>query len=342
MEKLRAAIVGLGRIASLLEDDALREKPCTHAGAISADEDFILVAGADTDEERRRIFSERWGRDGPLPVYAAAGAMLEAHRPDVLVVATHPGSHEQYCAMAAAYRVPLVICEKPLADSLRAARRIAALERKGGPRIIVNHERRYSLDYIRAKSLVDGGRFGRLLSVSARLYIGRIRRLLDVRWHDGTHLADAVMYLSGMTLKHRKIWGAPLSAARGTAWLSGLLVRQDAGGAAARPVPFVMELGAERDHLAFEMSFSFERGRLRIGNGIFEIWESGPSPYAEKFRSLKKTEEGFAGKTGYFANMVKDAAAALRNPAHRPLSSAGDGLKVIEYLASAGRWRRTP
>jgi predicted dehydrogenase len=333
--------VGLGRIAGLLEDDALREKPCTHAGAICADGEFILAAGADTDETRRRIFSERWGREGPLPVYACARTMLEAHTPDVLVVATHPDSHERYCALAAAHRVPLVICEKPLADSLRAARRIAALERKGGPVIIVNHERRYSLDYQKAKPLIDGGRFGPLRSVSARLYMGT-RRLLDVLWHDGTHLADAVMYLTGMTLEHRKTWGAPLSAARGTAWLSGQLLRKGSPEEKSPPVPFVMELGAERDHLVFEMTFSLERGRLRIGNGIFEVWESGPSPYAEQFRSLKKTEDGFAGKTGYFANMLRDAAACVRDPARRPLSGAGDALKVVEYLESAGRRRRAP
>ncbi|MDR1104855.1 MAG: Gfo/Idh/MocA family oxidoreductase [Treponema sp.] len=336
--------MGLGRIAGLLEDDALREKPCTHAGAICADGEFILAAGADTDGERRRLFSERWGKKGPLPVYAGAEEMLKAHAPDVLVVATHPDSHERYCALAAAYRVPLVICEKPLAGSLRAARRIAALEKKGGPVIIVNHERRYALDYKKAKRLIDGGRFGLLLGVSARLYMGT-RRLLDVLWHDGTHLADAAMYLSGMTLKHRKTWGAPLSAARGSAWLLGVLVREGAPvtpGERQRPVPFVMELGAERDHLAFEMTFSLERGRLRIGNGIFELWESGPSPYAEQFRSLKKTEDGFAGKTGYFANMIRDAAACVRDPARKPLSGAMDGLRAVEYLASAGRWGRAP
>ena len=34
MEKIRCCIAGLGRIGSILEDDRLREKPCTHAGAI--------------------------------------------------------------------------------------------------------------------------------------------------------------------------------------------------------------------------------------------------------------------------------------------------------------------
>ncbi len=44
MNKLKAAVIGLGRIASLLDEDTLREKPCTHSGAIAANEDCVLAA----------------------------------------------------------------------------------------------------------------------------------------------------------------------------------------------------------------------------------------------------------------------------------------------------------
>jgi hypothetical protein len=86
------------------------------------------------------------------------------------------------------------------------------------------------------------------------------------------------------------------------------------------------------------MEFSCEKGRLRIGNGIFEVWESLPSPYAEQFRSLKQTGETFTGPTGYFANMVRDAVRCVRENGAIPRSSAADGLRVIEYLNSVGSW----
>jgi hypothetical protein len=99
-----------------------------------------------------------------------------------------------------------------------------------------------------------------------------------------------------------------------------------------------MELGAGRDHLVFELEFSCERGRLRIGNGVFEVWESAPSPYAGGFRSLKDTGAVFEGSTGYFANMMAAALACVREPGREPESSALDGLRVIEYLRRIGRW----
>ncbi|MDR1277338.1 MAG: Gfo/Idh/MocA family oxidoreductase [Treponema sp.] len=106
MKKVRAALIGLGRIASLLDDDKLREKPCTHAGAIAANPDCLLAADCDIDEVRWRSFAEKWG----VPVYANAAEMIAAHHPELLVIATHPDSHERYCRLAVDQAVPVVIC----------------------------------------------------------------------------------------------------------------------------------------------------------------------------------------------------------------------------------------
>jgi len=351
MEKIKAAVVGLGRIASLLEEDSLREKPCTHAGAISANAHCVLAAGADIDEERRRLFAEKW----QVPVYADAAEMLIAETPQILAIATYPDSHYHYCRLAAQYKVPVVICEKPLANNTSEARKIARLSCSDGrgPVIITNHERRYSQDYIRAKAILEEGKLGTLLSVRAVLYMGKNTRLLDMLWHDGTHLADAVMFLTNSSLKHRRTWGAKLTSSYGTAWLEGTLQKEKVEpvpivieiGAGRdycnpAPIPVVIEIGAGRDYLAFEIEFSCESGRLRIGNGIFEVYRSEPSPYAEKFRSLENTGEVFSGPTGYFANMVQDAVNCVMDPCCSPRSSAVDGLRAIEYLNSVKPWRK--
>lgn len=333
MNKINAAIIGLGRIASLLEEDSLREKPCTHAGAISSNEDCVLAAGCDIEEERRILFAERWKRQEPVPVYRDAEEMLLIHKPQILCITTHPDSHYHYCRLAVLNKVPVIICEKPLADNIRDARKIVNLEKQSGTVIITNHERRYSLDYIRAKAVLDEKKLGNILSIRSCLYMGKTARLLDQFWHDGTHLADAIMFLSGAKLKHRRRWGAKLSSKSGTVWLESSLYREK-----EPPVPLLMEIGAGRDHLVFEIEFSCEKGKLCIGNGIFEVWESVSSPYAEKFRSLKRTDDVFSGPTGYFANMLKDAVSCVRDPQRKPVSGAADGLNVIEYLNSVMPW----
>ncbi|MDR3115690.1 MAG: Gfo/Idh/MocA family oxidoreductase [Treponema sp.] len=339
MDTIPVAIVGLGRIAGLLEADPLREKPCTHAGAVKASAELTLVAGADQDPKRRRAFAETWG----CPVYAEAEEMLHTHAPRILIIATHPDSHAHYCRMAAAYQVPVGICEKPLADTLRHAREIAALHRSGRITILTNHERRYGADYIRAKAILDAGRLGPVLSLKASLYMGRTRRILDVLWHDGTHLVDAAMFLSGSVIRHQGSWGARVTQGHGTAYLSGYLdpgLGPGSAGSVRKRPPVLLEIGTERDHLVFELEFSCTQGRLRIGNGIFEVWESKESPYAEGFKSLRKTRETFEGPTGYFTQMIQDAIACVREPERQPRSSALDGLRVIQYLNSVHPWRK--
>ena len=338
-EKIRAAVIGLGRIGSLLEDDTLREKPCTHAGAIVNNEDCVLAAGCDKEEERRRLFAARWqSANNKISVYADAQEMLRVHEPQILAIATHPDSHCHYCCLAAKMKVPVVICEKPLVDNLKDARKIVSLtEKNGGPIIITNHERRYSENYIRAKNILKEGSLGRIISVRAVLYFGQKRKMNNMLWDDGTHLADAVMFLTDSVLKHKRSFGADLDGKNGTAWLEGRLYPNPSS-VSQRPgekfIPILFEIGTGRDHLVFEIEFSCENGRICIGNGVFEVWESAPSPYAENFRSLKHSGEVFSGPTGYFANMLKDAAACVKDPGRIPVSGAIDGLKVIEYLNS--------
>ncbi|XDD49450.1 Gfo/Idh/MocA family protein [Leptospira sp. WS92.C1] len=56
-------LIGLGRIASLLEKDPLRNHPCTHSGALFSawgKKKFFLLGAIDPSEERRRQFCKDW------------------------------------------------------------------------------------------------------------------------------------------------------------------------------------------------------------------------------------------------------------------------------------------
>ncbi|MCL1818862.1 MAG: Gfo/Idh/MocA family oxidoreductase [Spirochaetaceae bacterium] len=327
---LRCAVVGLGRIGSILEDDALREKPCTHAGAIAALPGCVLAGGADTDAARRSLFAQRWNCPS---VYADARQMLRELKPDILCIATHPDSHLKYVQLAADHGVPLAVCEKPLADSLAAAGKIAALHKAGKIKVLTNHERRYSADYVHAHSRVAQERYGRLLSVTARLYFGRTRSLMSQLIHDGTHLADSIAFLAGGYPEKPRVSGC-LSAKTGTAFI---LARIRGSG-----IPVVIESGAERNYLAFEIDLSFSEGRIRIGNGLYEEYESRKSPYYEGFRSLIKTETKTFTQTGFFLSMMKDAAACVREPVRMPVSSAADGLAALRFILSLAEAQSLP
>ena len=193
------------------------------------------------------------------------------------------------------------------------------------PSIITNHERRYSADYIQAKSRVQEERYGKLLSVRAQLYFGKTRKLRTQLVHDGTHLVDIISFLAGGYLEKPMVHG-DLNKKTGTAFI---LSRVKGSG-----VPVVIEAGAERDYLSFEIDLSFTGGRLRIGNGIYEEYASAQSPYYEGFRSLAAAGTKAFAQTGYFLSMMKDAVACARDPARIPVSGATDGYEALKFILS--------
>ncbi|MFW5796908.1 MAG: Gfo/Idh/MocA family protein [Spirochaetota bacterium] len=323
-EAIRCAVVGLGRVGSLLEDDELREKPATHTGAIVANEDCELVGGCDIDEQRRAAFRDRWGCP---QTYGDVEKLIAETRPDILCVATHPDSHYRMVRAASRGGVTVAVCEKPLAHRLGHAKRIARLHRSGLVTVITNHERRYSADYLAVRECVRSGTYGRILSVRGTLYFGQGRHD-QVLLHDGTHMVDIINFLLGGRAHPARRFGR-MRSRTSSAYLFGRI----------KGVPVVIEVGSERDHLVFELELSFERGRVRVGNGVLSFEGSVESPFYENYRSLRLEQTPAIEKTGYFANMIADAVRCVRDPAHEPVSSAADGLEVMRFI-SAVRARR--
>jgi predicted dehydrogenase len=315
---VRCGIAGLGRIGSALEDDRLREKPASHAGAIRANRDCSLEAGCDPREDRREAFARRWGCRS---VYATLEQMLRRHELDILHVASPAETHAELLRIAAAERVPLIVCEKPLAHSVEAARQAVQSCGNSGTVLMVNHERRYSRDYLQARRLIREGGLGEPLCLWARLYMGRNRPIADVLWEDGTHMLDIIRFLTGSEI-------AALEVAGNVASRSEVLRVWFRAG----EVFGTLEVCNRFEALVFELDVSLSRGRVRIGNGLFEVWRSGPSPFYEGFNSLKRIRARRSRRTGYFSGMLADAVAAVRNQGRRPVCTGEDGLAAVEVI----------
>ncbi|WP_319563256.1 Gfo/Idh/MocA family oxidoreductase [Marispirochaeta sp.] len=317
------AIIGLGRIASLLEDDTRREKPASHAGVINAHPETFIAAGMDTDPERRELFRQRW----EVPeVYDDARRMLGEVKPEILHICTHADSHLHYLELAIENLIPVVVLEKPVSDSTRRARRMIKRLSGSGTRVVVNHERRYSKDYLAARKCISSLRYGPVRSVNSRLFMGRNRPIESVLLYDGTHLFDIISFLLKEPIRGiRRLPGIPRDS------------RSVFAGARCGEVPVCAEVGNGRDHVVFELEFSFETGRLRIGNGIYEEWESRESPYYDGMRSLISVETEPAGITGYFSGMFEDAVRLLKDPDALALSSYADGLESLKIVEQVRR-----
>jgi predicted dehydrogenase len=339
----------------------LREKPASHAGAIGRNRETALVAGADGDSENLAAFGALW-RLPKNALFSDAATMLDAVKPDIVNIAADTEAHIPLLKLALSARVPVIVLEKPVGVSVAEARAVLGAvdeaERSGTSRIVVNHERRFAADYRRARDFIRLGELGRLLAINARLYMGKAKASEKVLWHDGTHLVDVISFLAGpwdIVATHGDV-----TATAGNFFAFGETrpeqenetegtdksgnpydarardATQTASDTAdKKKASIVIEASPGRDHLAFELDLSFSEGRIRVGNGVWEVWKSEQSRYYENFRSLALVEgkagRGY-GKTGYFSGMMAHAVDLFRDPTRPGESTFHDGLAAIELL----------
>jgi len=316
-----ATIVGLGRIAWKLEKDSLREKPATHVGALLQEPRFVLGGGIDADFEARRQFHEEFH----IPTFETFEQMLKKMSPQLFIIATHPDSHFYYLSRAIEARIPLILCEKPLGLLHQDFSPLLKKAEKRGIRVMMNHERRYSLDWRHAQELLNQGMLGNPLNFYARISMGKSRDPASVLFWDGTHMIDALRFLFPGSWSLKKTWrthhpNQVMGATLQVGSLSGII-----------------SVSNGFDHLVFELEVQCEKGRLRIGNGTWEVWESQKSPFYEGFRSLVKHEEKIWSTTNYFRGVYQDAADCLQNPTKQPESTGWDGWEALKIIRSIQR-----
>lgn len=143
----RVAVVGTGAIVS-----------GSHLPALRAHSDRVeLVAAVDVDQERLDAFRELAGEQ--VAGYTSMDAMLDAVRPDLVLIGTPPSLHRDQ-TVAALKAGAWVLCEKPLTLSLAEYDEIAAAEEASGAYAAVVFQHRYGSGAVHARELIASGELG--------------------------------------------------------------------------------------------------------------------------------------------------------------------------------------
>ncbi|HDM78842.1 MAG TPA: Gfo/Idh/MocA family oxidoreductase [Deltaproteobacteria bacterium] len=185
-EKYRVGIIGCGRIASLFEDDPLREHPCTHAGVYNAVSETEIAAASDFDAVKLRAFSKRWNVKS---VYKNYKKMLDKESLEIVSVCTPTPTHSEVVVEAAKSGVSAIFCEKPIATSLKEADKMIEACNKSGVKLIINYPRRWNPYYRHIKQLINSGEIGDTESITGHYTSGLLMM--------GTHLLDIFRFLVG-------------------------------------------------------------------------------------------------------------------------------------------------
>ncbi|MFG2806417.1 MULTISPECIES: Gfo/Idh/MocA family protein [Streptomyces] len=193
----RVAVVGTGAIVS-----------GSHLPALRAHSDRVeLVAAVDVDQERLDAFRELAGER--VAGFTSVDAMLDAVRPDLVLIGTPPSLHRDQ-TVAALKAGAWVLCEKPLTLSLAEYDEIAAAEEASGAYAAVVFQHRYGSGAVHARELITSGELGAPLVAHCQTTWHRDAAYYAVPWRGkwasegggptmghGIHQYDLMLHLLG-------------------------------------------------------------------------------------------------------------------------------------------------
>ena len=145
-KKLRVAILGAGGIAE------------THAEVLRGISGVECTAICDVQFSKAEVFRDKMGLK---KAYPRLEMMLEEVRPDVVHLAVSPAAHARTAIMCMESGADVFV-EKPFTPSTAECEQVAAVARRSGRRVGVNHNMLFSPPVERAIDAVRQGRLGQI------------------------------------------------------------------------------------------------------------------------------------------------------------------------------------
>jgi UDP-N-acetyl-2-amino-2-deoxyglucuronate dehydrogenase len=328
--KTSFALVGCGRVSA----QHLRALEHHHERA-------ELVAVCDPDAERR----ERTSRDSGAAGFASLEALLDARRPDVVVLASPSGLHPKQ-ARAAAEAGCHVMCEKPIATRWADGFEMVASVQEAGRRLFVVKQLRYNPTLRALRRALQEERFGELALVDIDVFWTRPQAYYDrdawrgTRQLDGgallnqaSHYVDLLAWLFG-PVDSVQAYMATLGRDIEVEDSSVLNLRWACGALGSMSVTML----TYPENLRASMTVAGSRGTAVLGGKAcdqIEVWrfEDHTEP-AEHIDEINRATRQFygSGHLLYYANVLD----VLRGQAE-PDTDGREGLKSLEIICAAYR-----
>jgi predicted dehydrogenase len=340
---MKLGIIGLGRVAWLLDKDPLRPKPATHWGAWQLVKGVRLAAVCDRDPARLEAFLDEHPK---VRGYTDYRQMLREEPLDLLSIAAYADTRQAMVSLACRSGVKGIWCEKAMGTSLEDALKIERAVKRHKVQLAMSYPRRWGAAYQWVAQALQQGDLGRLESINVQFPGNFI--------HTGTHAFDVL-----------RMWCGEAVAVQG--WLEGGSQHiQDSGYRfetqfdEARPqndlggfgliwfengARATLQAGA-KNYFRFEFELLTDRAMVRLGNSQRELWQVASSPRFTGFQELQKVDfpslqerNVFSAVAFNLAEAVSKAkkeqpsqgAGASKKAAFKPvLCDATDGRKALE------------
>ena len=299
-----------------------------HANVYSLLDNANLVGAYDHKPERAKAFAEKWG----CKTYGSFQEMLG--EVDVVDVCLPTNVHAEY-SVAACRAGKHVMCEKPMALTLEDADEMVSAANEAGVSMMVGHCIRFWPEYVSLKQIVDGGSFGRLLSLNLTRYGAFPAYTVDLWAADPEqaggamdmhiHDTDYALYLLG---DPDSVTSRGNRDARGvghfftTMTYGETVVQLEGGWNLPQGAPFRMEFRAV-----------FERGAAIYRDGELVVYEEGKEPRKVEAEQMQASGAGgnLSSLGGYYNELAYfvDCVASGKRPETVTPESSRESLRLV-------------
>jgi predicted dehydrogenase len=158
-----------------------------HNLAVSATEGLVLTAVADTNPDRLAAAKEL---APDITTFTDSTVMLDSGLIDLVVISTPPNTHYLW-AKESLNRGIHVILEKPMALTVEQCDELIALAGEKNLLLVVYQNRRYDLDFITMKKLIDDGVIGEIFSYES--FVGGYSEPCSY-WHSDIEVSGGAIF----------------------------------------------------------------------------------------------------------------------------------------------------
>jgi predicted dehydrogenase len=315
----KTAVIGCGRIGSGQDSPSPRLGVYSHCEAFQTCTRTEIVAVCDPNAESLKKCQARW--KAPM-AFSNVEKLLATSKPEIVSICVPDREHASVARLALkAPTTRCVILEKPLAAALPEALEIVEIAERQEIPLLVNYTRRYCDSHRQLREFVQGGGFGKLISMSG-LYTKGI-------FHNGTHWIDLLHFL-GEEIQTIHAFGVVDFFGEDPTLNFSFQTRSGAKG-------FLQ--GFPKDICTvFETEIRGELGRLRIldSGAEFEWWHNAESPDYAGHRVFQRTSGIVGGLANAILHLVEDAILCLETNS-QPICSGRDAIKAMVVAAAAKR-----
>lgn len=316
MKKYKAAVIGCGRIGVEKGNYKKDVQPGTHAGAYQGHPRVKLAALVDISQERLKTAEQYFPG---IPLFNSSEEMFKKIKPDIVSIATNLDSHALLVKLAAMYKTPAIVCEKPIAETIKQAEEMIRICKKNKCLLFINHLRRFDCLLLKWRIKIKNNLIGDIIQGNCYYYNGL--------FNNGTHVVDLLRFFLGEV-----DWVKAVTNIR-TSW-DKKDKNVDALIGFKNGMQIVMQ-SLPKNYGFLDFYFYGTKGYFALKNLGYEVEYRKliENRYYKNYYQLSDKAEQEGEIRSFMKSMADHVVFCLDNQ-EKPLSTGRDGLAVLKVLCA--------